>query len=396
MNSSRRRTLHWILRWHGLLLALGWVLNNLRWAHIFGLPYLVADSRARYLPYARDIAERGYFAPGHEQYYVGYPLWLSGWLKLGAGPAGAAWGQLVLAGAAGVALYHALHRLTRRRATAIVGTALLVLWPDTQQFNGFILTESLVTSGLVFVFAALVWVRDQIRPAAWLLPAGVALLTMMLRPNAFVLPGAVAVAGLTVLARRYGAARVWGGVLAGFVLAIPVLWWGFNTMMPTFRLIEPYARGEVIYGAQVLALSPPADLWIPPYEWPPLERLVTFAAHNPLYLLRLMVSKMSVFLFYAKPYHSWVHIALIVGIVWPAYWLALRGSRNRTVWPPARWFLVTVVLGQTLVIGLTLEDWDGRFLIAVLPAVFALAALGLLPPRRLTAAPPPAPSAAAR
>ncbi len=375
---AKPRAFRWLLRWHGPLLALGWVLNNWRWAHVFGFPYIVADSRARYLPYARAIAERGYFAPGHDLRYVGYPLWLSAWLRLGTGPAGAAWGQLVVAGLAAVALYFALLRLTRRRATAIFGTAALVLWPDTQEFNGFILTESLATSGLIFTFAALVRARAAAQPArAWALALGAALLTAALRPNAFVLPLALGGAGLVALAARYGAARVRrGAAWAALVLAVPG-WWLLNKLLLTFTLMETYARGELIYGTRVLALAPPTTLWLPPDHWAPAVRLAAFGWHNPAYFLALLSGKISLFFLYARPYHSWAHIGLILLCIWPLYWLAVRGARAKAVWLPARLFLTLVVVGQALVVGFTVEDWDGRFLIAVLPAVFGLASLTL-------------------
>ncbi len=394
MRRSWRRSLRWLLRWHGPLLTLGWALNNLRWARIFGLPYLVADSRARYLPYAHAIAERGYFEPGHNLRYVGYPLWLSGWLRLGAGPTGAAWGQLVLAGLAAVAFYHALHRLTRRRATAIFGTAALVLWPDAQEFNGFILTESLSASGLILTFAALVWVRASRRPAQlWALASGAAILTASLRPNAFVVPLGLALAGGAALATRYGAARVMRAALVAGALLAPAGWWLLNKLLLTFTLIETYARGELIYGYAANAIHPSAPLWLPPAEWSPVSRLVGFAGHNPVFFLRLVAGKLGLFFSYARPYHSWGHIGLIVALIWPLYWLAVRGARTKQVWCPARVFLTTVVLGQAAIVGLTVEDWDGRFLIAVLPAVFALAALGGA--ARPTAAPSGARSAAA-
>lgn len=376
-----RGLLRALLRWHRPVLVLGWVLNNLHWAHVFGLPRIVADSRARYLPYAHAIAERGYFAPGHNLRYVGYPLWLSGWLRVGAGPAGAAWGQLVIAGLAAIAFYHALHRLTRRRAAAIAGTAALVLWPDTQEFNGFILTESLAASGLVLTFAALVRVRAARRPvAAWTLALGAALLTTSLRPNAFVVPLGLGLAGLAVLAARYGAARVRRGALVAAVLLAPVFWWGLNKLLLTFTLIETYARGELLYGYAPWAIRPAGPLWLPPAGWAPATRLAAFAVHNPGFFLRLVAGKLGLFFSYARAYHSWGHIALIVGLIWPAYWLAWRGARAQSIWRPARVFLVTVVLGQAAIVGLTVDDWDGRFLIAVLPAVFALASCSRLRP----------------
>ncbi|MBC7446877.1 MAG: hypothetical protein H7330_02340 [Hymenobacteraceae bacterium] len=377
MTFNRRRALRGVLRWHGPLLALGWALNNLRWARIFGLPHLVADSRARYLPYAHDIAERGYFAAGHNLRYVGYPLWLSGWLRAGAGPAGAAWGQLAVAGLAGVAFYSALYHLTRRRTAAILGTAALVLWPDAQEFNGFILTESLAASGLVLTFAALVRARTTPRPlAAWTLALGAALLTASLRPNAFVVPLGLLLAGITALAARYGAAPVRRGLLAATILLVPAGWWLLNKLLLTFTLIETYTRGELIYGYAASAIHPTKPLWLPPADWAPALRLATFATHNPVFFLRLVAGKLGLFFAYARTYHSWGHIVLIGLVIWPLYWLAWRGTRAHSVWHPARIFLTTVVLGQAAIVGLTVEDWDGRFLIAVLPAVFALAAMG--------------------
>ena len=45
---------------------------------------------------------------------------------------------------------------------------------------------------------------------------------------------------------------------------------------------------------------------------------------------------------------------------------------------PARAFLVAVVLTQGAVVMMTVEDWDVRFLLPVLPCVFALAGLRLV------------------
>lgn len=148
-----------------------------------------------------------------------------------------------------------------------------------------------------------------------------------------------------------------------------------NKLLATFTLIETYVRGELLYGYAPWAIESPTALWQPPAAWAPAVRLAAFAWHNPVFFGRLVVGKLALFCGYARPYHSIGHIALIVLLIWPTYWLTWRGARNATVWLPARLFLATVVLGQAAIVALTVEDWDGRFLIAVLPAVFALAAL---------------------
>lgn len=373
MPERRAALLGWLLGWHGPLLALGWLLNNLRWSRVFGLPHIVGDSRHRYLPYARSIAEAGTFAPGHNLRYVGYPLYLSAWLKLGAGPLGAVLGQLVLSALAAWAFYDGLLRLTRRRAAAIFGTATLVLWPDTQEFNVFVLTESLFSSGLVLTFWALVRARDSV--VWWLGAALLALLTASLRPNGFIVPLGLVLAGLVVLRARYGAARVNWWMLGVGVVLFPAGWWLANRLLATFTLIETYQRGDLLYGYAPWAIRPDSPLWVPGKQMAPALRLLTFAAHNPWFFAKLVLGKLGLFFAYARVYHSWGHIVAIVLLIWPLYFLAIRGARNAAVWAPARWYLAAVVLGQALVVAFTVEDWDGRFLIAVLPAVFGLASV---------------------
>ena len=105
-------------------------------------------------------------------------------------------------------------------------------------------------------------------------------------------------------------------------------------------------------------------------------RVLYFAVHNPVYLGRLMLGKLFVFVSYLKPHYSLAHRALGVLVLWPAYWLAARGARRRGgVWRPARVFLAGVFLLQTAIIMLTVDDWDVRFLAPVLSVVFVLAAL---------------------
>src|SRR5205823_12979921 len=95
----------------------------------------------------------------------------------------------------------------------------------------------------------------------------------------------------------------------------------------------------------------------------------------PLYLSRLMLGKLFVFISYLKPHYSLAHRAVGVLVLWPAYWLAARGTRRRSIWRPARVFLAAIFLLQTAIIMLTVDDWDVRFLAPVLMAVFVLASL---------------------
>ncbi|HYE80342.1 MAG TPA: hypothetical protein VEI97_20385, partial [bacterium] len=238
--------------------------------------------------------------------------------------------------------------------------------------------ESLFISGLIFTLAALARVPASPSPLRWwVLAFLVAFATASLRPNGFIVPAGVALAGFTALRAHYGPARLRPWLLTGLLLLAPGAWWLLNKLLATFTLIETYQRGELLYGYAPWAIRPTGPLWLPPATDPPALRLLSFALHNPLFFLRLVGGKALLFFAYARPYHSLGHALAIILLIWPTYWLAWRGARARPVWHPARRFLLTVLLGQAAIVALTVEDWDGRFLIAILPALFALAALGL-------------------
>ncbi|MDQ2795056.1 MAG: hypothetical protein M3Y12_13775, partial [Bacteroidota bacterium] len=115
---------------HRALLAGLWVLVQLLFWRKFGGPHFVNDS-ARYLEYAKGIAERGYFEPGHNLRYVLYPLFQSLWLRLGLGWPGIVAGQLAVSALATRAIYRGTRRLARGgRDAAALATLAFIAWPD--------------------------------------------------------------------------------------------------------------------------------------------------------------------------------------------------------------------------------------------------------------------------
>ena len=370
---------------HRGLLAGLWVLVQVLFWRKFGGPHFVNDS-ARYLEYARGIAERGYFEPGHNLRYVLYPLFQSLWLRLGLGWPGIVAGQMAVSALATRAMYRGTRRLARGgRGAAALATLAFIAWPDIQQFNVFLLTESLFISLVVLSFGAFTRVRRG-RPRDWVLLLLVLALAALARPNGFLVGLAAALAGLNALRRRPDR-RAWRAALLGLVLLAPLLWVALNHQLATFYLMDTYQRGELIFRYQLWAVHQAAPLAMPPPGTGPAARVLYFAAQNPIYLGRLMLGKLFVFVSYLKPHYSLAHRVLGVLVLWPAYWLAALGARRRGVWRPARVFLASVFLLQTAIIMLTVDDWDVRFLAPVLPVVFVLATLELC--NRLPAAGPP-------
>ena len=361
--------------YHRMLLAGLWMLVQLFFLWRFRGPHLANDS-TRYLAYAANIAERFYFEPGHNLRYVLYPLFQSLWLWLGLGYWGIVAGQMAMSALATRAIYRGTRRLAEgRRDAAVLATALFIAWPDIQQFNVFLLTESLFISLVALSFGAFTRVRrGQARD--WLGLFLLLTLTALARPNGFLVGLAAGLAGLDYLRRRSNR-LAWRATLLGLVLLSPLLWAALNHQLATYYLMDTYQRGELIFRYQLWAVHQAAPLQMPPPGTGPVVRVLYFAAHNPVYLSRLMLGKFFVFVSYLKPHYSLAHRVLGVLVLWPAYWLAAHSSRQRDIWRPGRVFLAAIFLLQTAIIMLTVDDWDVRFLAPVLPVVFVLAALEL-------------------
>ena len=361
--------------YHRLLLGALWVLMQLLALYKFHGPHFANDS-ARYLLYAKGIAEQGYFEPGHNLRYVLYPLFMSLWLRLGTGWWGIVVGQMLVSALATTAIYRGTRRLAQgHRLTAAGATLLFIAWPDIQQFNVFLLTESLFISLVALSFGAFTRVRSGLRRDwAWLLVLLVC--TALARPNGFLVALAAGIAGLDAL-RRQPNRRAWRAALLLLVLLSPLLWMALNHQLATYYLMDTYQRGELIFRYQLWAVHQAQPLNMPPPGTGPAARVLYFAVHNPAYLGRLMLGKLFVFVSYLKPHYSLAHRAVGVAVLWPSYVLAALATRRRGIWRPARVFLASILLLQTAIIMLTVDDWDVRFLAPVLPLVFVLATLEL-------------------
>lgn len=363
-------------RHHPALLAGLWVLVQLLFLGKFHGPRFANDS-ARYLLYAKGIAEEWYFEPGHNVRYILYPLFQSIWLWLGLGWWGIVAGQMAISALATRTVYRGTRRLANgQRGAAALATLLFIAWPDIQSFNVYLLTESLFISMVALSFGAFTRMRNG-RPQDWAWLIIVLTLTALARPNGFMVGLAAGLAGLDAL-RRARDQRPWQAALLLLVLLSPLFWQALNHQLFTYYLMDTYQRGELIFRYQLWAVHQAQPLNMPPPGTGPVARVLYFAAHNPIYLGRLMLGKLFVFVSYLKPHYSLAHRIMGVLVLWPAYWLAARATRRASIWRPARVFLAAIFLLQTTIIMLTVDDWDVRFLAPVLLPVFVLASLEMM------------------
>jgi hypothetical protein len=291
--------------------------------------------------------------------------------------------QVLLSFWAVILVYKTAYALTSSSFCAFVAALLLASSQDIQQWNFYILTESVFTSAFVFCLAILVLVKKRIY---LLLSAPLWVFTCIIRPNGFIIVLAAAayffhfyyrLASLSQRRVMLVATMIMGAVLIGII----------NKLLGSFTLVETYARGEVIYGTFYSDLSPPGSsffyritppesLEMPPATTSALQKLLLFFWHNPTYSIKLALAKGFTFLAFAKPHFSKAHNLLIFLTIYPCYFLAFKAWRQRTKLPILQ-SLFTVVGLQTIMVMFTVEDWDCRFTAPILPFIFILGAVGI-------------------
>jgi hypothetical protein len=139
--------------------------------------------------------------------------------------------------------------------------------------------------------------------------------------------------------------------------------------------LESYRIAEVIYPKISLFMKPPEQFRIPDPDHLPLVRFILVYIYQPVYMLKLTLLKAVLFLAHAKPYYSWGHNLLIMIYLYPSYVFMVKGlpgMRN-----DLKVFIIIFILIQFGLVALTSENWDGRFLLPLLPLMFGMAGGGL-------------------
>lgn len=148
-----------------------------------------------------------------------------------------------------------------------------------------------------------------------------------------------------------------------------------NHMLSSFTLIETYSRGDVIFLYPEIIVEEGDSLNLPKMA-SPISNLIYFIVHNFPYFIKLASLKLGYFFLNMKPYYSYPHNTFLL-LLLPIYYFAIKGGFSKSISLQARSFIYTFIAFQALIVMLTVEDWDGRFLVPVLPFIFILSAAGV-------------------
>lgn len=338
----------------------------------------VNDSH-RYLEYANNL-KNGFYFDQHNFWYLGYAIFIFIVQQIYNSELAIVIAQNLLGWIAVICIYKTTILIFNNHKSAIITSLFYILFIEILSWNSYILCESVYCSFICISFYLLAKIYHGNRNIGTIiLTVLITTLTILTKPTGVALLGAIL---LFVLfkAKIYPNNRALRYSLILFSSAALILL--VNKMLTTYLVIENYQLGEIVYGISTIAgkpeydlliLSVPKNIFVPSHEAQPLIKILSFIIHNPIYWTKLFVSKIFYLLLHIRPYWSLQHNIFSLVILLPLYFYTFRGIIKKSYKKEILLFFITYVIIHILSIGFTSVDWDGRFLMPILPAIFILA-----------------------
>jgi hypothetical protein len=236
--------------------------------------------------------------------------------------------------------------------------------PDIARWNAFILTDSLYIS-LVILSVWCVHTAAR-RKRYWYVMAAAMLVTAALvRPNGLFLLAAVL---LYMVGRSISRKTPRRLAIAGSILLLTFILGAITASR--FYPASSREHAEATLRNGVTGISPwrvamPADPAPVKGEW---SAAFGYAARHPFASFRLALTRVFIELIHIRPFYSFRHNLVLLATLPFIYFLALTGLKlNRD---PSLTRLILLVIGSHLfVVAITFADWDGRFLLYILPLI---------------------------
>ncbi len=269
--------------------------------------------------------------------------------------------NIVALALAACAVFELGRRLFGRRG-GVVAAGLLVMNVEIATWSAFVLTDAMYLSCVAMATLA-IHIAAERRGPVFVPALLIVVFTASIRPNGWL---------MLPVALVYWLGRAAGGGLVILLVVGALLSPAVREGVQAEHLDTALVDGRVISGT---------DAWrvpMPPPDGPLSDGVdvLRFVLVHPLASLRLAVTRIGAELLHARPNYSWDHNLIAVGFYLPMYVFAVMGFARVHREPLAR--LVSLVIVAHLgLVGVTFGDWDGRFLLHVVPLIGTLAAGGL-------------------
>ncbi|MEM7550431.1 MAG: hypothetical protein AAF363_12185 [Bacteroidota bacterium] len=320
-----------------------------------------------------EVLLKGEFPKGRELFYISYMAVLAVITFIGFTPDVVIYIHFIAAVIAIFCTYQLARKLTENSFIALSAPLLYILWFKFQQWNLIVYTDALFSHMVVIsIYALTQSKKPSSKAGAYVL----ILFTSFLRPTGLGLLFSVILYELSenLRANSFSSKQK----IEVSMLSIGLLLISLNYILKDFidSFINSYQAAEIIYPKIKLIIEKPEFLHIPEKNKQPLMRLMLFILYNPLYFFKISLVKGLLFLGHIKPYYSLMHNIFIGAFLYPLYFLALKGylfMKNGSL----KTLLISFIMFQLLIVSFTSENWDGRFLLPILPLIFILAANGI-------------------
>jgi hypothetical protein len=333
---------------------------------------LVGGDTGRYTGGAHNLIA-GETLDHQQRLYAGYVALVAFADELGIGLDGVLAIQIALVALGALALFD-LGRQLAGPWVGLLAAALFVTSPDFTRFTGwqaYILTDAPYASAL----AIAVWAihRASVRRGSWYIAGAiVVVLAASLRPQGWwLLP--VALISWVVPRMHAGRPRlVVAAAIAGGFLAVVALAPGLGANTADASPDTALREGLVIYNSSAWRVSMPAEGPSGHRGW---SDVAYYGVRHPIAGVRVAATRVAVEAAHVRPFYSARRNAVIIGYLVPLYALAATGFAAYRREPIVRLAAVLIALHMALVAAF-FADYDGRWLVHVLPLVGLLAALG--------------------
>jgi hypothetical protein len=343
---------------------------------------VVTDS-ARYLEYASCL-RNGFYVDPHNIWYVSYAIFIMVISLFSESLMTVVFVQFFLGIFTLISIYYTALTLFKNRNAAFLSSFGFILFVEPSFWASYILPESLYISLCCFAFYFLSNLdqQERINPLRIVITIIAVLVAGLTKPTGYALFIA-AIAVILFKMFRHNKLSWLAIFLTLIIVAIaPLL---LNRMLATYLIRENYQKGEIVFEvsnysdaeeASYLIVQPPAKLEVSE-NTAPLLQLIEVAVRHPVYFTRLFLAKIFFLFLHVRPYWSWLHNITVLAFLIPLYLFFFRGMKRDEVPLSFKTFVLTYLLIHAFGIGLTFEDWDGRFLMPMIPVLLMPAGLEL-------------------
>jgi len=302
--------------------------------------------------------------------YIGYIVFVGILKLLGLGEAGIIAVQILVSAICVFALYD-LGRRFAGESTGIIAASLYAINLDIARFTFAILTDSLYTSGLIL--SVYLTYRTMYTSRLWAVPAGlVVLFTASIRPGGGLIIPIFAGFIFFSIFKKINLFYRFSLFLLVVAVLIPLFLGPMKISYKAENPVEKLMSGYVIYGHHASRLEMPKGENVTGKN---IDSVYEYCIKYPASCLKLFLTRIMVFFKHTRPFYSFRHNLLILSTFLPLYALALLGFAFK-IKERHTWLVLFLLAFQTVFVGLTFADWDGRFLTYIFPIITFFSAVG--------------------